>query len=482
MHSFIPSIRQLTAISLTLFMFLISPASYADTKRLIVTGSSTWQPFSFINRDGQPEGIMVDYWRLYAKANNVDVRFNLLPWSESLQYAANTPGVIHGGLGYTGDRAEVLAFSRELPLNRYNVSLFAQKDLPFEDFKTLDSVIVGTVKDSTKHAFLASRIPENNIKLFPTFGSLNEAAYRGEVDVFIDDLSTALYDMRHSGKAGLFTPRRKLYSFPMHFAINKNEKDSITAIEHGLDKISEDDVAAIYAKWIPASKINAVLPWLNKTAHYIILFSSLLLLIGGLGLYHRLLRYRTEELKSAVEALKDTNNRLESAVKNDVLTGAKTRHQFFTQLADKRFSPSPFVVAVLDIDGLKHINENHGQDIGDMALKHLATQLRLQLSSQTMFARLGGGEFAILFDLSDSSQAVRKLSQLQKSLQLSALYIDQQVIPVRFTAGVGCYPYDGEQGEALVRIASSRMRANKPQYSTTSANDHEPESMERHWA
>ncbi|WP_407332088.1 diguanylate cyclase domain-containing protein [Enterovibrio sp. 27052020O] len=466
-----------------LFLFLVSPASLADTKQLIVTGSSTWQPFSFINRDGQPDGIMVDYWRLYAKANDVDVRFHLLPWSESLQFVANNEGVIHGGLGYTGDRAKRLAFSRELPLKHYNVSLFVQKDLPFENFNTLGTAKVGSVKDSTKHAFLLSRLPEKNIALFPTFGALNEAAYRGEIDVFIDDLTTALYDMRHSGNTGLFTPRRKLYSFPLHFAVTKSAQNEVTQIERGLDNISADDISAIYNKWIPASKIYATLPWLDKKAHYVILISSLVLLIGGLTLYHRLLKFRTNELKSAVEALKDSNDRLESAVQNDVLTGAKSRHQFFTQLADKRFSPSPFVVAVLDIDGLKHINENYGQYIGDMALKHLATQLRLQLSSQTMFARLSGGEFAILFDLSDSSQAMRKINQIQKALQLSPLYFDQQVVPVKFSAGVGCYPYDGEHGEALVRIASMRMRANKPNYGTYSANDNEPDNMaERHWA
>lgn len=122
-----PSTRQFTAISLTLLSFIFPFSSMAEEKPLIVTGSSTWQPFSFINKEGDADGIMVDYWQLYAKANNLDVQFNLLPWSESLTYVANTDNVVHGGLGYTGTRAETLAFSRELPLKRYNVSLFVQK-------------------------------------------------------------------------------------------------------------------------------------------------------------------------------------------------------------------------------------------------------------------------------------------------------------------------------------------------------------------
>ncbi|MEZ8083017.1 transporter substrate-binding domain-containing diguanylate cyclase [Enterovibrio norvegicus] len=477
-------IRQFVAISLTLLFLFASPLSLASPKQLTITGSSTWQPFSYINREGKPDGIMIDYWRLYGAINDVDITFKLLPWSESLTYAATHPGVVHGGLGYTGERAKVLAFSRELPLQRYNVNLFVQKDLPFDDLKVLDSVIVGSVSQSAKHAFLSARIPEKNIKIFSTFGALNEAAYRGEIDVFIDDLNTALYDMRHTGNMGLFTPRGKLYSFPLHFAVSKSAQENIAIIEHGLHRIDEQDVQKIYDKWMPPNKMHLALPWLDKHSQHLIFASAMLLLITGLIFYRRLLNNRTEQLRAMVEALKDSNERLENAVQNDMLTGAKTRHQFFTQLADKRFSPTPYVVAVVDIDMLKHINESYGQDIGDMALKHLSMHLRLQMSSRALYARLGGGQFAVLFDLSDNSQATRKIQQLQNALQLSPLHIDQLVVPVKVSAGVACYPYDSEDGESLVRIATSRMRANKPNYgfASDSESDVRESGLKRHWA
>lgn len=475
-------IRQLVTLTLTSVLFLFSPSTSADTDKLIITGSSTWQPFSFINELGEPDGIMVDFWRLYGSANNVDISFELKPWSESLDYARSTPGVVHGGLGYTSDRAKSLAFSRELPLKDYKVSLFVQKDLPFDDLRALDSAIVGTVKDSTKHAFLQSRIPEQNIRLFPTFGSLNDAAYRGEVDVFIDDLSTALYDMHHSGNLGLFTPRQKLYSFPLHFAVSKSAVERVADIERGLNKITHADVDAIYDKWLPQNKAPLTQPWLDKTVQYLVFAASLLLATMGLFSYHRLLKNRTAELKDAMRALNDSQQQLACATQSDPLTGAKTRHQFFAALSEKRFSLSPYVVAVLDIDHLKQVNENYGQDVGDMALKHLATLLKLQLPRDTLCARLGGGEFAILFDLSDGSQAQRKLQQLQNALQLRPLYIDQQNVPVTFSAGIACYPYDGENSEDLVQIATTRMRANKSTVSGLTDNGEDDTFAERRWA
>lgn len=456
-------IRRFTAATLAFVLLFVSPLSYSASKPLIVTGSSTWQPFSFINQDGQPDGIMVDYWKLYSKANQIEVIFHLLPWSESLKYTRNTPNVIHGGLGYTTDRAKLLVFSRQLPLKPYNVNLFVQKDIPFNNLYLLNSTTVGTVKESTKHAFLLSRIPEQNIKQFPTFGSLNEAAYRGEVDVFIDDLSSALYDMRHTGNTGLFTSRSKLYSFPLHFALGKISKQDISNIEQGLDNISKKDVLAIYDKWFPENKRHSNLAWLNKTTWLMLFFSSMLLLIIGLVGYRKGLKFKTSELQSAVQALLDSKKQLKTAAQSDAITGAKTRHQFFTHLNEKRFSSNSHVIAVLRIDELKFINRKYGQDVGDIALKHLATQLRLQLPINTMLARLGAGEFGIVFEIADTFEVTQKLDRLQNALNLNPLFIDQQVIPVQFHSGIASSIFDSHNGETLVQLATTRMRATKPQ-------------------
>lgn len=453
--------RRFTVISLTAISLCFSSSIQAERKPLIVTGSSTWKPFSYINEQGQPDGIMVDYWRLYGEKNKIDVEFHLKPWSESLDYASNTPDVIHGGLGYTSERASELVFSHELPLKRYDVYLFVRKELPFDDLNFLESAIVGTVNQSTKHEFLNAHVPEQNTRIFPTFGSLNMAAYRGEIDVFIDDLSSAMYDMRSTGHVGLFTPRRKLYSFPLHFAINKQQKHKLSALEKGVAKIDRKDVQAIYEKWFADTELQKAVTSISRSTKQIVFTVILLLLFCGLILYRKRFQQRLAELKSTISALNDSNEKLQVIMQNDPVTGSKTRHQFFTKLSELRFSPSPYVVTVLGIEHLKFINENYGQDVGDMALKHLATQLRLLLSSNTTVARLGGGEFAILFEFSDQSQTIKRMQKLKIARQIKSLYIDQQMIPIEFCYGLACYPNDSNDSEELVRIATMKMRLNK---------------------
>ena len=456
-----PYMRCSSAISLAFILFFFSSFLCAASKELIITGSSTWRPFSFINEKGVPDGIMIDFWTLYAKKNQIKISFHLLPWSESLSYASQTPTALHGGLGYTGDRGEYLTFSGELPLNPYHLYLFVQKDLRFNDLDLLRDSIVGSVKESTKHAFMLSRIPEHNIKPFPTFGALNAAAYRGEVDVFIDDLSSTIYDMKYTGNTGLFTPRRKLYTFPLHFAVGKDFQYNIAELEQGLDKITQKDIDGIYAKWLPQDEIERSLSWVKTKIKISILLVCIFIVFLGLIIYRKRLNYRTKELKCAVKALNKSHEERKKAEIVDRLTGSKTRQYFFEQLNEKRFSSTPYLIAVLDLDALQEINKKYGHSIGDIALKHLATQVKLNLPNHSIFARLGAGEFAISFSTNDIAQANCQLKRIQKALNLNRLNVDQQIIPVQFQYALSSAPYESDNPEGLVQLASERMRTKK---------------------
>ena len=93
-----------------------------------------------------------------------------------------------------------------------------------------------------------------------------------------------------------------------------------------------------------------------------------------------------------------------------------------------------------------------------MVLKHLTYQLKWQLTD-TLYARLCGGEFAILFDALDAKGAESRLLQLQKNLKSNPLQIDQQMILVEISIGFACFPHDGKEGEVLARMAANRMRS-----------------------
>ena len=114
----------------------------------------------------------------------------------------------------------------------------------------------------------------------------------------------------------------------------------------------------------------------------------------------RALIARQAELEAAHSALQAANNRLQVQAVRDPLTGLLNRRGFAElarqHLATARRLGTPVVVAVMDLDGFKQINDTLGHDVGDEALVDMAALLKKTCRDADLVARLGGDEFALL--------------------------------------------------------------------------------------
>ena len=91
---------------------------------------------------------------------------------------------------------------------------------------------------------------------------------------------------------------------------------------------------------------------------------------------------------------------LESQANTDPLTGLGNLRALQRQLATlldvrKRYQ-HPFAVLLMDIDGLKRINDSHGHPAGDRVLMQVGMSLRRSIRSVDTAARIGGDEFCVL--------------------------------------------------------------------------------------
>jgi diguanylate cyclase (GGDEF)-like protein len=85
------------------------------------------------------------------------------------------------------------------------------------------------------------------------------------------------------------------------------------------------------------------------------------------------------------------------AASTDSLTGLLNRRSFEQQVSAIRRSHPVLAVAIADLDHFKELNDTHGHDTGDRALRLFATVIRTSLRSIDITARHGGEEFAIAF-------------------------------------------------------------------------------------
>jgi diguanylate cyclase (GGDEF)-like protein/PAS domain S-box-containing protein len=101
--------------------------------------------------------------------------------------------------------------------------------------------------------------------------------------------------------------------------------------------------------------------------------------------------------------------RLRHLADHDDLTGLINRRRFQEELrrhlAEGRRYGLSGVLLVLDLDGFKEVNDNHGHSAGDLVLCAVADALRSRLRESDIVARLGGDEFAVLLPRETPAEA-----------------------------------------------------------------------------
>jgi diguanylate cyclase (GGDEF)-like protein len=114
----------------------------------------------------------------------------------------------------------------------------------------------------------------------------------------------------------------------------------------------------------------------------------------------------------------------------------------------------PLSVALLDIDGFKRLNDQHGHAAGDAALQRVASVLRGTFRESDMIARYGGDEFLVMMPGVDAEVAMARAAEL-----LAALAADETT--ARASIGIAVAPDDAVTASALLDAADSAMYAAK---------------------
>ena len=105
----------------------------------------------------------------------------------------------------------------------------------------------------------------------------------------------------------------------------------------------------------------------------------------------------------------------------DVLTGVANRRAFDERIRLEyerwKRNAEPLVLAVLDIDRFKKINDTYGHSVGDKVLCTISQLINKQVRESDFFGRIGGEEFAVIFTGSDLDSGLKRLEQFRKSVE-----------------------------------------------------------------
>ena len=169
-----------------------------------------------------------------------------------------------------------------------------------------------------------------------------------------------------------------------------------------------------------------------------------------------------DDLRKQVVTYQKKLEEAEEVASGDPLTGLRSRLCVEGRIENRMGLEGPFCLAMVDIDGFKKVNDEHGHLTGDELLKQFASELKSACRSTDVIGRWGGDEFVILLDcgLAEATERVERLSKW-----VCGDYTVQSpagVKKLKMDASIGLAEYEkGEPMKALMARADAAMYQRK---------------------
>lgn len=156
---------------------------------------------------------------------------------------------------------------------------------------------------------------------------------------------------------------------------------------------------------------------------------------------------------------------------HDASTGLYNREyalqQIKSMLRDAQRLQIPLSILIIDANNLKQVNDTYGHLAGDQGIRMVARTLKSYTINRDVAARLGGDEFIVIHPGCD-----RAVSEVVANSIHYALGEQSKVSRITMTVSIGfaTFPEDADNVTDLMRIADSRMYAEKHQFHVSQRN------------
>jgi diguanylate cyclase (GGDEF)-like protein len=158
--------------------------------------------------------------------------------------------------------------------------------------------------------------------------------------------------------------------------------------------------------------------------------------------------------------LEDRTEQVYKIAALDGLTGLYNRQcgeqRLVEEMSRSQRHGSPLTIILVDLNGLKRINDTLGHAAGDLALRYFAERLQKAVRGSDVPIRLGGDEFLILLPECKLSEVHLVLNRLDGL----TVEFEEHTIPLEFAAGWTNY-IAGEAPQVMMRRADELLYANK---------------------
>lgn len=155
------------------------------------------------------------------------------------------------------------------------------------------------------------------------------------------------------------------------------------------------------------------------------------------------------------------HERVEELVQTDGLTGLDTKRQYdavFSVVSNQAVGEEGLLsVLVMDLDGLKAINDTHGHEMGSYAIQEVATLIRDIMDTYGHLARFGGDEFVCCFPNVDHELALHLSEELRCAVEQHVFCQNGVTVKPTICIGVSTFPDHVSEPSLLFKAADDAL-------------------------
>lgn len=234
-------------VLLFFLFFLIFQGNLFAAKTYKIGCNKNYYPYITENSETKElEGVVIDWWKLWAQKANVEIEFVSLDLGACLEQVKTGEIDAIAGLFFSDERAEELSFSE--PLLRMKNILFLKKGINPESIETITHEI-GVLKDDFANSFIKENHPNLKLEVFDNFPELQKLVQEKNISGFVYDVPDPLQNYQEVNAPSGYYKYKTLYNQKLRPAVKTGNKEMQNLIVSGATKISDEELAGIAKQW-----------------------------------------------------------------------------------------------------------------------------------------------------------------------------------------------------------------------------------------
>jgi len=411
-----------------------------------------WEPFEWIDENGEHEGIAADLVQLVAARTGLRIVLHpTTSWDESLDASRAGRCRILSFLNQTPERQHWLTFTGPIFFDP-NVIITREEHGFIADLHGVSNETVALPRGTMVEERLHNLYPNLTVVLTGSEQESVRLVSDRKADMTIRSLIVAAYAIRKEGLFNLkISGQVPELTNELRIGVLKDEPILRDILDKGVATLTPQERDAVSNRHVSVqvqSGIDYVLTWK---------------ILGGAAVLLLIAVYWNRKLSRMNRELYRLNRELSRLSMTDPLTGLFNRMKIDDTLESemrraKRFGQG-FGLIMVDIDHFKQVNDAHGHQAGDVVLKELAQLLQAHIRTTDTAGRWGGEEFIIVCPQTDEIGTAKLGEELRQRIEAHVFPVIRQM-----TASFGVAAWRSEDRvEDLVGRADAALYESKRQ-------------------